>query len=105
MSLPQSICSFKLAARNRRTLKVYEIESIFSQPVLFNPNLINLYLEAHRGLEQQASRLEQDSLLLHLLVQLITNHTDKTSFTLRKRSDAVSRVRDYIVDNYQENVL
>ena len=86
-------------------LKVNEIESLFSQPILFNTNLINLYVEAHRGLEQPASRLEQDSLLLHLLVQLITNHTDKSSSaTLRKESDAVSRVRDYIVDNYQENV-
>ena len=85
-------------------LKAYEIESLFNQPMLFNANLINLYLEAHRGLEVPASRLEQDSLLLHLLVQLITNHTDKTSFTLRKESVAVSRVRDYLIDNYQENV-
>lgn len=85
-------------------LKGYEIESLFSQPVLFSANLINLYLEAHRGLEGPASRLEQDSLLLHLLVQLVTNHTDKTASTLRKESDAVSLVRDYIIDNYQANV-
>jgi AraC-like DNA-binding protein len=86
-------------------VKTYEIESLFSQPVLFNANLINLYLEAHRGLEGSASRLEQDSLLLHLLVQLIRNQTDKAASTnLRKESDAVSQVRDYIVDNYQENV-
>ena len=81
------------------------IEALFTRPVLFDAHLIKLYLEAHRTLEGPTSRLEQDSLLLDLLVHLITKHTNRaTSPAVRKESDVVNRVRDYLVERYQENV-
>ena len=81
-----------------------ELESLFTEPVLYDARLINFYLEAHRALEGPVSLLELESLLLGLMVQL-TNHRDKKSSPApRKESGVVNRLRDFLVESYQENV-
>jgi AraC-like DNA-binding protein len=81
-----------------------KLESLFTQPVLYDARLINFYLEAHRALEGPVSLLELESLLLGLMVHLTNRREKQPSPAARKESDVVNRLRDFLVESYQENV-
>jgi len=65
-----------------------------------------LYLKLHKSLETEANRLEQDALLLDFLTRLITRHsqTKTASRKFGRESMAVNQARDYLADNFAENV-
>jgi hypothetical protein len=48
----------------------------FPEPIILNTHLAQYFLDFHRASQATASRLEQDSLLLSLLEQLIINYAD-----------------------------
>jgi transcriptional regulator GlxA family with amidase domain len=82
----------------------------FADPIIHDSDLIQLALNCCVALEGVASTLEQDSLLLSMLTQLIQRHAD-TSFVSKSNSREDSRecksvqlVRDYLLENYTENV-
>lgn len=77
----------------------------FPEPIILNADLAQRFLDFHRA-SQGTARLEQDSLLLSLLEQLIVNHAD-TTFELRptgSERQAIRRVREYLQEHYGENV-
>lgn len=78
----------------------------FPEPVIFDEAVIKLYLDLHRTLEVSAGRLEQESLLLRLLVNLISNYSQKRPSLQRagRERQGVRCVRDYLTDNYADNV-
>lgn len=77
----------------------------FTDPIILDPSLARLFLNFHRASEVMVSRLEQDSLLLTLLTQLIQRHADTTpALSLGRERESVSRVREYLQDYYGENV-
>lgn len=76
----------------------------FPEAIILNADLAQHFLDFHRASQGMASRLEQDSLLLSLLEQLIVNHTD-TTFELRpigREREAIRRVREYLQEHYGE---
>ncbi len=78
----------------------------FPEAIILNADLAQRFLDFHRASQGIASRLEQDSLLLSLLEQLIVNHTD-TTFELRpigREREAIRRVREYLQEHYGEDV-
>jgi len=79
---------------------------LFPQAVLFDHSIVRLYREVHQTLEVSACHLEQESLLLRLLVYLISNYSEKRPFLQRagRERQAVRCVRDYLTDNYADNV-
>ena len=78
----------------------------FREAVFFDTRLIRSYVTLHCTLERLAPRLEQESLLLSLLVRLVTRHAGNNSALklAGKERTAVRRARDYLTDNYAENV-
>jgi len=78
----------------------------FPEPIILNADLAQHFLDFHRASQVTASRLEQDSLLLSLLEQLVVNHAD-TRFELRsigREREAIRRVREYLQEHYGEDI-
>jgi AraC-like DNA-binding protein len=78
----------------------------FADPIIHEPSLAQLALNCHVALEGVASRLEQDSLLLSMLTQFIRRYADTPPVLkpVGKERGAVQRVRNYLRENYAENV-
>lgn len=78
----------------------------FSPQPINDQAAIRLYLKLHESLEAEAAKLEQDELLLGFLSALITNHSEsKFELTeISREQIAVNRVRDYLAQNFAENV-
>lgn len=89
-----------------REIAVLSEAPFFPQPVLLDPGLIHAYATLHETLEAAGSQLEQESLILNLFVQLLTRYAEQRSSIppARRESRAVNRVRNYLADNYVENV-
>lgn len=78
----------------------------FPEPIILHTDLARHFLDFHRASQGTASRLEQDSLLLSLLEQLIVNHAD-TGFESRsigRERKAIRRVREYLQEHYGEDI-
>lgn len=79
----------------------------FPTAVIFDPDVLRLYLDLHLALECPSSSLERQALLLNLLTTLIVrfaeNRPAPRSFGLERQ--AVRRACDYLVEHYAENVL
>ena len=78
----------------------------FPQPLVFDRDLVELYLRLHTSLETSHSRLVQDSRLLEFFVRLITRHAHERlqlKLTSRERLP-VQRVREYLTEFYADNV-
>ncbi len=78
----------------------------FVDPILLDPMLAARFLGFHIASEETASRLELDTRHLALLTQLVLRHTDAsvTAAGVGQERGAVRRVREYLEDNYAENV-
>jgi AraC-like DNA-binding protein len=78
----------------------------FSNPIILDSALSQHFLVFHRAVENAALKLEQESLLLSLLVQLMVRYAAilPSSRLLKQERRSVQRVREYLQDNYAENV-
>lgn len=78
----------------------------FAAPVIFDADLVRLFLDFHATTEEANPMLERETLLTFLLARLITRYADERR-GLRPfagERDGVRRARDYLHDNYDENV-
>jgi AraC-like DNA-binding protein len=78
----------------------------FPEPIIFDESMVERMLAFHKNFERGASRLEQDSLLMRFLTQILLRY-GKTGISLRsigKERQAVRRVREFLQENYTENV-
>ena len=78
----------------------------FPTAVVFDRDMINYYLNFCRAFEKASSTLERDSLLLIFVAKLIIRFAESPP-TIRRQGcgkDVLSPARDYLVDNYAENI-
>lgn len=79
----------------------------FRPGVIHDDYLASIILHLHHSLEGTAdSRLEQESQLLWMLIQLIMRHADEppTMQSIGNEHESIQRVRTYIHDCYRENM-
>lgn len=78
----------------------------FPSPIILDRDLASRFLRLHAALEGTASDLERDSHLLYVLTQFVLRHADAPSSPnpVGKERSAVKLVREYLEDNYTENV-
>lgn len=78
----------------------------FPEPVLFDAGVFRHYLRMHRALEAPASNLERESRVLELLAHLMGRFAAERPAPQPARRErlAVRTVRQYLTDNYAENV-
>jgi transcriptional regulator GlxA family with amidase domain len=78
----------------------------FPSPIILDRDLANRFSKLHAALEGTASDLERDSHLLSVLTQFVLRHADAPSSPnpVRRERGAVKLVREYLEDNYAENV-
>jgi len=75
-------------------------------PILVDQSLISAFLNLHQTLAGAASQLEQESLLLSTLIQLVQGYAESAPEirAYKTACQAVERVREYLHDHYAENV-
>lgn len=78
----------------------------FRPQVFYQPKLASWLGRAHQGLEDSATLLERESLLLAALVVLVKRFAERIPGSAPERREryAVRRVRDYLAAHYVENV-
>lgn len=78
----------------------------FSQPVIHDRALFDAMYRLHVTLEQTASRLEQESVYLEALAQLIIRHADTHPQLrpLRREHHEIKRICAYIEENFAQEV-
>lgn len=78
----------------------------FPTPIILDPQLSALFLNFHQASESAVSQLEQESLLLSALTQLIQQYADiRTSpKPMGWERPGIQRVREYLEENLTENV-
>ena len=78
----------------------------FAAPIILDADLAKLFLDFHTASAEALPLLEQESLLLTLLARLITRYADDRQELRPFGSERgpVRRVREYLQDNYAENV-
>jgi AraC-like DNA-binding protein len=81
-------------------------EPFFPFPIVLDEELCGRFLRLHATLEEPASELERGSRLLSVLTQLVRRHADTRPFSGAPSGapGAVELVREYLHDNYAENV-
>ncbi len=75
-------------------------------PILVDQSLISAFLNLHQILDGAASQLEQESLLLSTLIQLVQRYAEAPPKirSYKAAHQAVQRVREHLHDRYAENV-
>jgi len=78
----------------------------FPSPVIRDPSLACLLRDFFASLEPRRNALEQESRLLSALTQMIVRHSEQRPGCHRtgRERHAVGRVRDYIHENYADNI-
>lgn len=78
----------------------------FAAPILNDPLLAKRFLGFHVASESAASKLELDTRQQSLLTQFVLRHagTPVSSLNLCRERRAVRRAREYLEDNFAENV-
>lgn len=78
----------------------------FTESPLYDSEVIQCYLKLHEGLDAPSSKLEQDELLLNFLAALLARHSESRLELAQsgRESEAVLRVREYLTENFAENV-
>jgi AraC-like DNA-binding protein len=81
-------------------------EPFFPSPILFDRELVRRFQRLHVSLEEPASELERGSRLLSVLTQLVRRHADTRSYSGPPAGapGAVGLVREYLHENYAENI-
>ncbi len=79
---------------------------VFPTLTVSNQHLVELFLKVHTTLEGQTSRLESESLILQVLTQLVLQCAEQLPSIrdLGQERQYVKLVREYLEDNYAENV-
>lgn len=78
----------------------------FPDPMIFDEEVINLYLSLHVSPENSGTALERDLVILELLNRLVTRYAQKRP-ELRppgKEHGAVRKAREYIAANHDRNI-
>jgi AraC-like DNA-binding protein len=78
----------------------------FSMPLVHDSNLNKKIVQVHQALEQSISQLEQQTLILDLLAQLILRYAEAPPYLakLGRERQPVERVRAYIEDHYDQEI-
>ena len=78
----------------------------FSTSIIYDRDILDLYTRLRLSIETPGSSLERESLLLQLLVDLITRHSEtRPQVKPRGRErKSIRRVREYLIEHYAENV-
>lgn len=78
----------------------------FPTAVVFDREVIQQYLDLHVALEQSASSLERQALLLDLLAQLIARFAEAcpSPRAFARDRHAVKRACDYLAEHFVENI-
>lgn len=78
----------------------------FRPTVIFDKEIISLYLRLHIALERPASTLERQARLLEFFARLINRYSEEGPQVrvFRRARLTISRVREYLAENYSENV-
>lgn len=78
----------------------------FPNPMVFDKEIIDDYLILHLSLENSNTTLERESAMLEMLTKLVNRYAQKkTNLELfGKEHKAVKKVRDYIIENYDQNI-
>ncbi|MBP6823229.1 MAG: AraC family transcriptional regulator [Acidobacteria bacterium] len=78
----------------------------FSPQPIDDPDTVRLFQKLHKSLEGRSARLEQDELLIGFVSELITNRSESKLelAEVSREQKAVNRVRDYLAQNFAENV-
>lgn len=81
-------------------------EPFFPAPVVLDRDLARRFLESCLALEGLVSGLEKDSLLLSVLASFVRRHADGrfSPGPVGKERRAVKLAREYLEDNFRENV-
>lgn len=81
-------------------------EPFFPSPIVLDGELVRRFLRLHASLGEPASELERGSRLLSVLTQLVHRYADTRpcSGPPAGAPGAVELVREYLHDNYAENV-
>jgi AraC-like DNA-binding protein len=79
---------------------------VFPHLVVADRHVLRLFLQLHITLENQTSRLESETLILNLLTQLVLRCAeDRPAIKLLgQERQYVNLIREYIEDNYAENI-
>ncbi|HKI01797.1 MAG TPA: AraC family transcriptional regulator [Thermoanaerobaculia bacterium] len=95
----------ELVLRAFRGLTLKEATFSLRQPVLMNPVLFQRFIATHARLEEHPSRLASDVLLLRLMEEMLrgTSGIRRAEGYGREERLAVRRVREYLVQAYDEN--
>ncbi|MBD2103519.1 AraC family transcriptional regulator [Leptolyngbya sp. FACHB-261] len=78
----------------------------FANPIILDRSLARLFLDFHLAVETSTSKLEQESLLLHVLTQLTTQYADAKASerSVGREQNCVRQAREYLEDNLAQNV-
>jgi len=78
----------------------------FPTAVVFSREMIDHFINFCSAIEAPSSRLEAESLLLTLIAELMIRFAENPPVVTQPRREehVVSRARDYLVDNYAENI-
>jgi len=79
---------------------------VFPTLTVSDKNLVELFLKVHTTLEGQTSRLESESLIFQVLTQLVLQCAQQPPSIrdLGQERQYVKLVREYLQDNYAENI-
>jgi len=79
---------------------------VFPTLTVSDQHLVELFLKVHTTLEGQTSRLESESLILQVLTQLVLQCAQQLPSIrdLGQERQYIKLVREYLEDNYAENV-
>ncbi|HEY9282236.1 MAG TPA: AraC family transcriptional regulator [Pyrinomonadaceae bacterium] len=78
----------------------------FPEPIIFDTDLATLFLDFHATKEEANPLLERETLFTSFLARLIVRHADERHrlMPFKGERDGVRRSREYLRDNYAENV-
>jgi len=78
----------------------------FSDPMIFDRDVIEDYLNFHLSLENSNTTLERETAMLQMLTKFVKRYADeRVNFgSFGKEHIAIERIRDYIVEYYDQNI-
>lgn len=79
----------------------------FSDPMIFDKEIIADYLKFHNSLENSDTTLERETVMLEMITKLVERYAScekNLAEIFGKEHKAVGKVRDYIVANYDQNI-
>lgn len=78
----------------------------FPSPMVFDEEILAPYLSLHLSLDNSATTMEQESVLLEMLAKLITRYAQEKAELKPpgKEHRSVKKIRDYIFENHERNI-